>query len=195
LSVFSGGFSLEAAAAVWAGDDIVPGQVLDEIEGLVDKSLLAVERRAGETRFRMLDFVRQYAAERLAAAGDDVLLAGRHRAYFRELAERPDRELWAPAGRARPDDESPNLRAAIDDGCARAPEDALAMAGALGLYWRVRGRLAERVTATEQSLGAARLSPPPGRPSPWPSSASPPAKTSADASPAGGGLLTSRSRM
>ena len=165
LSVFSGGFDLEAATAVCAGGDIDPGQVLDEIQGLVDKSLLAVERRAGATRFRMLDFVRQYAAEHLAAAGDDVPLADRHRAYFRALAERADRELWAlvPAGRARLDDESPNLRAAIDDGCARAPDDALAMVGALGLYWRVRGRLAEGVTATEQSLRAAPPEPSPGQ--------------------------------
>jgi predicted ATPase/DNA-binding NarL/FixJ family response regulator len=166
LSVFSGGFDLEAATAVCAGDGIVPGQILDEIQGLVDKSLLAVERRAGAaTRFRMLDFVRQYAAERLAAAGEDVPLADRHRAYFGELAQRADRELWAlvPARRARLDDESPNLRAAIDDGCARAPDDALAMAGALGLYWRVRGRLAEGVTATEQSLRAAPPEPSPGR--------------------------------
>jgi predicted ATPase/DNA-binding CsgD family transcriptional regulator len=165
LSVFSGGFDLEAATAVCAGDAIVPGQILDEIQGLVDKSLLAVERRAGATRFRMLDFVRQYASERLAAAGEGDLLADRHRAYFRELAQRADRELWAlvPAGRARLDDESPNLRAAIDDGCARAPDDALAVVGALGLYWRVRGRLAEGVTATEQSLRAAPPEPSPGR--------------------------------
>lgn len=165
LSVFSGGFDLEAAAAVCAGGGIVTGQVLDEIQGLVDKSLLAVERRAGVTRFWMLDFVHQYASERLAAAREDVLLADRHRAYFRELAERADRELWAlvPAGRARLDDESPNLRAAIDDGCARAPDDALAMVGALGLYWRVRGRLAEGVTATEQSLAAAPPEASPGQ--------------------------------
>jgi predicted ATPase/DNA-binding NarL/FixJ family response regulator len=163
LSVFSGGFDLAAAAAVCAGGGIVTGQVLDEIQSLVDKSLLAVERRAGVTRFRMLDFVHQYASERLAAAGEDDLLAGRHRAYFRELAERADRELWAltPAGRARLDDESPNLRAAIDDGCARAPDDALVMVGALGLYWRVRSRLAEGVTATEQSLDAAPPDPSP----------------------------------
>jgi predicted ATPase/DNA-binding CsgD family transcriptional regulator len=165
LSVFSGGFDLEAATAVCAGDGIVPGQVLDEIQGLVDKSLLAVERRSGITRFRMLDFVRQYAAERLAAVDEDVQLAGRHRAYFRELAERADRELWAliPVGRARLDDDSPNLRAAIDDGCARAPDDALAVAGALGLYWRVRGRLVEGVTAIEQSLRAAPPEPSPGQ--------------------------------
>ena len=165
LSIFSGSFDLAAAAAVCAGGAIVPDQVLDEIEGLVDKSLLVVERRAGATRFRMLDFVRQYAAERLAAAGQDVQLADRHRGYFRALARRADRELWAlaPAGRGRLDDESPNLRAAIDDGCARAPDDALAMVGALGLYWRVRGRLAEGVTATEQSLGAAPPEPSPGQ--------------------------------
>jgi predicted ATPase/DNA-binding NarL/FixJ family response regulator len=165
LSVFSGGFDLQAATVVCAGGAIVSGQVLDEIEGLVDKSLLAVERRAGATRFRMLDFVRQYASERLAAAGEGVPLADRHRAYFRELAERADRELWAltPAGRVRLDDESPNLRAAIDDGCVRAPDDALAIVGALGLYWRVRGRLAEGVTATEQSLRAAPPDPSPGR--------------------------------
>ena len=113
----------------------------------------------------MLDFVRQYAAERLAAAGQGDLLADRHRAYFRDLAERADRELWAltPAGRDRLDDESPNLRAAIDNGCVRAPDDALAMVGSLGLYWRVRGRVAEGVTATEQSLAAAVPDPSPRR--------------------------------
>jgi hypothetical protein len=154
------------ATAVCAGGAIVSGQMLDRIEGLVDKSLLAVERTAGAAaRFQMLDFVRQYAFERLVAAGEGDLLADRHRAYFRELAERADRELWAltPAGRARLDDESPNLRAAIDDGCARAPDDALDMVGALGLYWRVRGRLVEGVAATEQSLDAAPPDPSPGR--------------------------------
>jgi predicted ATPase/DNA-binding CsgD family transcriptional regulator len=165
LSVFSGGFDLEAAAAVGAGGAIAPGQVLDEIQGLVDKSLLAVEHKAGATRFRMLDFVRQYAAERLAAAGEGDRLADRHRAYFLDLAERADRELWAltPAGRARLVDESPNLRAAVDSGCARAPDDALAVVGALGLYWRVRGRVGEGVTAIEQSLRAAPPDPSPGR--------------------------------
>jgi predicted ATPase/DNA-binding NarL/FixJ family response regulator len=165
LSVFSGGFDLQAAAAVCAGDGIAAGQVLDEIEGLVDKSLLSVERGPAGTRFRMLDFVRQYASEHLAAAGEGELLADRHRGYFRELADRADRELWAlaPAGRARLDDESPNLRAAIDNGCDRAPGDALAMVGALGLYWRVRGREAEGVTAIEQSLSAASPEPSPGR--------------------------------
>lgn len=165
LSVFSGGFNLEAATMVCAGDAVGSAQVLDEIQGLVDKSLLAVERRADATRYRMLDFVRQYADERLASAGTGAALADRHRSYFRELAQRADRELWAltPAGRDRLDDESPNLRAAIHDGCARAPGDALAMVGALSTYWRVRGRLVEGVTAIEESLCAASPEPSPGR--------------------------------
>jgi predicted ATPase/DNA-binding CsgD family transcriptional regulator len=163
LSIFAGDFELEAAAAVCGGGSIKPDQVLDEIQGLVDKSLLAVEPKAGATRFRMLDFVRQYALERLVASDEEHLLATRHRAYFRALAERADRQLWGldPAGRARLDEESPNLRAAIDDGCTRAPEDALAIVGALGLFWRVRGRLAEGVAAIEQSLAAAPPEPTP----------------------------------
>jgi predicted ATPase/DNA-binding CsgD family transcriptional regulator len=165
LSVFSGGFDRDAAATVCAGGAISADQVLDEIEGLVDKSLLAVEHRAGATRFRMLDFVRQYAAERLVAAGEGDLLAGRHRRYFRELAERADRELWAlvPVGRDQLDDESANLQAAIDSGCDRAPDDALAIAGALGLYWRVRGRGAAGLASMEQSLRAAAGEPSPVR--------------------------------
>jgi predicted ATPase/DNA-binding NarL/FixJ family response regulator len=165
LSVFSGSFDLEATTAVCAAGDIIPDQILDAIQGLVDKSLLAVERSAGATRFRMLDFVRQYASERLAAAGEGTPLADRHRSYFGDLAHRADLELWAlvGVGRARLDDESPNLRAAIDDSCARAPEEAQAMVGALGLYWRVRGRLAEGATAIEQALRAVPPEPSPAR--------------------------------
>ena len=156
LSVFSGGFDLEGATAVCAGDGIAVGRILDEIEGLVDKSLLAVERRAGATRFRMLDFVRQYSAERLTAAGEDVLLADRHRAYFRALAERADRELWAlaAAGRVRLDDESPNLRRPSSRaviGHPRTPSPSRARSACTGGC----GRLAEGMAMTEQSLAAA----------------------------------------
>jgi predicted ATPase len=163
LAIFSGGFDLEAAGAVCVGGPIAPDQILDGIQDLVDKSLLAVEPKTGASRFRMLDFVRQYASERLVISGEEPVLAARHRAYFRGLAERADRQLWGldPAGRVRLDEESPNLRAAINDGCTRAPEDALAMVGALGLYWRVRGRLAEGVAATEESLAAAPPEPSP----------------------------------
>jgi predicted ATPase/DNA-binding CsgD family transcriptional regulator len=158
LAVFSGGFDLEAAIAVCAAPPIGPGHMLDEVAALVDKSLIWVRPGPGTTRFGMVDFVRQYAAERLAASGEQALMAANQRAYFRDLASRSDQELWAltDAGRTRLDDESPNLRAAIDDACAHAPEDALTIVGALGLYWRERGRLSEGMAAIEQSLAAAQ---------------------------------------
>ena len=95
----------------------------------LEKSLVTVQSGAGGTRYGMLGFVRQYARECLVAAGEDTQVADRHRRFFRQLAERADRELWAlvAVGRTRLDEESPNLRTAIDDGCARAPDDALAI--------------------------------------------------------------------
>ena len=159
LSIFAGSFDLAAAAAVCAADPVPSREMLDQIQGLVEKSLVTVQSGAGGTRYGMLGFVRQYARECLVAAGEDTQVADRHRRFFRQLAERADRELWAlvAVGRTRLDEESPNLRTAIDDGCARAPDDALAIVGALWLYWRVRGRGAEGVAAIEQSLAVAAL--------------------------------------
>jgi predicted ATPase/DNA-binding CsgD family transcriptional regulator len=161
LSIFSGSFDLAATAEVCVGDPSAANEILDQIQGLVEKSLVTVESGAGGTRYGMLGFVRQYAYECLMAEGDEAQIAGRHRTYFRQLAECADRELWAlnALGRARLDEESPNLRTAIADGCARAPSDALAIVGALWLYWRVRGRVAEGVAAVEQSLAVSPLEP------------------------------------
>jgi len=161
LSIFSGNFDLPAAAAVCPTAPIPTSEMLDQIQGLVDQSLVTVELAASGTRYGMLGFVRQYAHECLIAAGEDSDVADRHRTYFRQLAERADGELWAldASARAQLDEESPNLRAAIADGCARAPDDALAIVGALWLYWRVRGRVAEGVAAVEQSLAAASSEP------------------------------------
>ena len=157
LAVFSGSFDVEAATAVCCGSPIGPDQMLDEIQGLVDKSLLAVEFKGGVARYGMLDFVRQYACERLDSSSEKHTLTARHRIYFRVVAERADRELWGldPDRRARLDEDLPNLRAAINDACLTAPEDALAIAGALALYWRVRGRVAEGAAVLEQSLATA----------------------------------------
>jgi predicted ATPase/DNA-binding CsgD family transcriptional regulator len=161
LAIFSGGFDVEAATAVCGGSPITPDQMLDEIQGLVDKSLLVAEFNGGITRYRMLDFVRQYACERLDSSSEKRGLTARHLVYFRRLAERADRDLWGldPDRRARLDDDSPNLRAAINVACMKAPEDALAIAGALALYWRVRGRVAEGSALLEQSLATASPKP------------------------------------
>src|SRR3712207_4524702 len=70
LSVFSGGWTLEAAEAVCAGEDLDEYQVLDTLLRLVDKSLVVAQEREGEARYRLLETIRQYGHEKLAEAGE-----------------------------------------------------------------------------------------------------------------------------
>jgi len=71
LSSFAGGWTLEAAEQVCAADSLIAlEEVLELLLALVDKSLVLVEERRGETRYRMLETVRAYAAERLEASGE-----------------------------------------------------------------------------------------------------------------------------
>ena len=78
LSIFAGGFTLEAAADVAASDGVTEAQVIDAIERLASKSLIEVDHEREEPRLRMLEPVRQYAAERLRAAGEHDEIVRRH---------------------------------------------------------------------------------------------------------------------
>jgi len=83
LSVFAGGCTLAAAEAVCAGEGLAAGQMLDLLTALVDKSLVLAERQPNQdTRYRLLEMVRQFAAEKLAAAGGSAAIRSRHRDYF-----------------------------------------------------------------------------------------------------------------
>ena len=94
LSVFAGGFALDAAEAIGAGDDLPPGEVLDTLGHLVDKSLVAFD---GPTeRYRLLETVRQYARERLAESGDEAASRDRHLAFYVALAQRVGAEILGP---------------------------------------------------------------------------------------------------
>ena len=72
LSVFAGGFGLEAAEAVGAAEDIEEEDVLELLSRLVDKSLVSWPRRTEEVRYRMLETVRQYAREKLRGVGESA---------------------------------------------------------------------------------------------------------------------------
>jgi predicted ATPase/DNA-binding SARP family transcriptional activator len=118
LSVFVGGFTLEAAEAVGAREPLEAGEVLDLLSQLVDKSLVVSEAEAGGAlRYRMLEPVRQYALERLEQGGEAGETRGRHAAFFLALAEQASPELL----RAEPqvkwlerwDKENGNLRSAL----------------------------------------------------------------------------------
>lgn len=98
LSVFVGGFTLEAAEEVCSGEDGERGAVLGLLSGLAQKSLLVVVPggSGSDNRYRMLETIRAYALEKLEASGEEVAIKGRHAAFFLELAEESEPELLGP---------------------------------------------------------------------------------------------------
>src|SRR6202035_1116239 len=89
LSVFAGGWTLEAAEAVCAEEGIERWEVLDLLTALVDKSLV-VEEPGAETRYRLLETIRQYSRERLLEAGESAAVQRQHRDWCLALAERAE---------------------------------------------------------------------------------------------------------
>jgi non-specific serine/threonine protein kinase len=158
LSVFAGGFALEAAEAVGADPDgagPAAGAVLDLLTRLADKSLVvADEQPGGAARYRLLETLRQYAQERLEASGEATAVGRRHAAYFLVLATATASD---PAGFDRLEQEHDNLRAALRWclGHGRRAQ-ALRFGAALWPLWAIRGhategraRLAELLTLPE----------------------------------------------
>jgi predicted ATPase len=145
LSVFTGGFSLEA---VGAPDDIEQPEVLESLLSLVDKSLVVAEAaNDGRMRYRMLEPVRQYGLERLERSGEVEVVRRRHAEFFVALAEEAEPWLRGPEQAAwfeRLDAENDNLRAALSWLLEQGEgELALRLSGALGEFWHVRGHLEE----------------------------------------------------
>jgi predicted ATPase/DNA-binding CsgD family transcriptional regulator len=154
LSVFAGGWTLEAAEAVISAGDTGEWQVLDHLAALVDKSLVQAEEIHGSTRYRMLETVRQYAAERLASrpgSGLDETCAA-HRDHYLALVETADGHLrgrheavWLD----RLEVEFDNVRAALafsiaDPGSA---EPGLRLAAGLRWFCNMRGHGGEVLEA------------------------------------------------
>jgi predicted ATPase len=97
LSLFAGGFEIEAAETVGTGNEVGPEVVLDLLSGLVDKSLVVADDDGDVLRYRMLKPVRQYGIERLEESGEADAARDRHAALFVALAERAIPSLGAPA--------------------------------------------------------------------------------------------------
>src|SRR5262249_24532574 len=116
LSVFAGGWALEAAEAICAGEGEDADEVLDLLSQLVNKSLVQAEKQGKAERFRLLETIRQYAREKLLGAGEAQALRERHLAFFLAQAELAlsnkgrDDARWL----ARLGIEHDNLRAALE---------------------------------------------------------------------------------
>jgi predicted ATPase/class 3 adenylate cyclase len=151
LSVFAGGWTLEAVEAIASAATVSSPQpasnVVDLLTRLVDKSLVVPDQTAGDQRYRMLETIRQYAREKLAAAQQSESLQMRHLNYFLRLARRAEPRLrsgeqvmWLDRLEAEHD----NLRAALEWAlkCGEL-EAGVQLAADLARFWYIRGYWSE----------------------------------------------------
>jgi predicted ATPase/class 3 adenylate cyclase len=148
LSVFVGGCELDSGEAVCGPAAELDGlDVLDGLVALADQSLVRAEEIDGETRFRMLDTIREFASEQLTASGEREEIERRHAATFVDLAETltarltgDDQRRWL--GRLERDHD--NVRATLDRAVAAGDgPTAIRLGFAMWRYWQKRGHLAE----------------------------------------------------
>jgi predicted ATPase/class 3 adenylate cyclase/Tfp pilus assembly protein PilF len=161
LSIFTGGWRLEAAEQVCSGENIELFEVLDLLSHLVDKSLVIAEISDVATRYRLLETIRHYAHERLEQSRETSVIAFKHAFYFTNMAERSYEEIW---GKNQGywletlEAEHDNLRAAME--WMSQEEDAsemfLRLAGSLWRFWWIRGYISEGRAQLESAL---RLNP------------------------------------
>ena len=144
LSVFAGGFTLEAAEAV-CSQAMKRSDILDLLGRLVDKSLVIVEAdvEVSETRYRLLETIRQYALEKLVEVGEASSIRDRHLDFYLRLAEKSEPHIFGYESVIwinRLDKELDNIRAAIEwsTSSGNAPA-ALRMAGSLVYFWFAHG--------------------------------------------------------
>lgn len=160
LSVFAGGWDLEATEAVCSGDPLERFAILDLLSQLVDKSLVIAEAGPGGSMgYRMLETLREYGRERLALADEAGAVRRRHAEFFVALAERAERELtgarqveWLQRLERAHDDLRTALKWAID-----GTEAAIGwrLGGALYRFWSRRGYFSEGRTRLEAVLSMA----------------------------------------
>jgi predicted ATPase/class 3 adenylate cyclase len=147
LSVFAGGWTLEAAEEVCSGDDLELAYILDLSTRLVDKSLVVMDEATDGSRFHMLETIRQYAMENLASRREADMARRRHAGYFSNLAKDAEQQHWT-AGQVQWTDrlaqERDNLREALQWSAVGDREGTfLRLAGNLWRFWGTRGPLAE----------------------------------------------------
>jgi predicted ATPase/class 3 adenylate cyclase len=155
LAVFSGGFTLAAADRI-CGSDQGGASVLDTVEHLVAKSLVIADQQPeAETRYRLLETIRQYAEEKLAESGGADFARERHFAFFVQLANRAAEALDGPLALEwldRVEVDHDNIRAALDWSADVSPADHARLAAAMTGFWDTRGHFTEGFTRLERAV-------------------------------------------
>ena len=173
LAPFTGGWEMEAAEAVCAGDGIKRADVLDLLTCLVDKSLVLAEEQVGKARYRLLEPIRQYALEHLTSLGECDAVRGRHADHYLGLAEHAAAALWGShttgpfgsaaqlAWHARLEQEHDNLRAGLAWAERQVQAETLARwCVALWGFWFLHGHLDECRRWVEATLARGADVPP-----------------------------------
>jgi len=156
LSIFAGGWTLEAAEMICAGEEIARDDILDLLTQLVNKSLVIPDSDLDvEGRYHLLETIRQYARERLMETGGGEKIRERHLAYYQELTEQAEPELrgrnqvtWLD----RLEKEVDNIRAALEWALDVNVEASLQSASALLWFWHIRSRKSEGIDWLERAL-------------------------------------------
>ena len=156
LSVFAGGFTLKAVESVCVGEDLQREDVLDLLSHLVDKSLVLVAEQDSETRYRLLEAVRQYGWEKLSESGEEGQIREQHARYYLALAEEAEPELkgegqvaWLERLEREHDNLRVDMRWLLRQG---ESEEAARLGWALWLFWGIRGYYDEGRRSMEQAL-------------------------------------------
>ncbi len=167
LAVFAGGWSLDAAETVCADDALTRPAILPLLARLVDCSLVVVDQSATEARYRLLETLRDYAAERLLEAGEDAALRERHRAWCLTLAEQGEHDIWQAQQLEcvrRLEREHDNFRAALTWTLASVatgsdPSPGLRIAAALARFWDTQRDIREATRWLRQLLALPGVQP------------------------------------
>ena len=157
LSVFAGGWTLEAAEAVGTGKGITPDAVLELQTSLVEKSLVTVDRSAGVRRYRLLETIRRYAQGKLEEAGESRVARNRHLTYFLAWTMQASPDILGSnlaETLDRFESEHDNLRAALQWGmhAEGGAVMSLRLAAACRDFWNARGYLSEGRATLSQVL-------------------------------------------
>ena len=165
LSVFAGGWTLEAAEAVCGRDGLAASDILNLLARLVEKSLVVVETHNAEARYHLLETVRQYTQEKLIDEGTAAQVRRAHRDWYLTLAEQAAPQLHGPLAEswlARLETEHDNLRAALEwsGGEPDGAEAGLRLVGALHLFWFRHDHWSDGMRWTEGALARSSEAPP-----------------------------------
>jgi len=151
LSIFAGGWTLQAAEQICHAQPLQKGEILDVLARLVDKSLVNSDTRQGEARYSMLETIRQYARNKLIQSGEIEALRHHHLEYYADFCRKANPQLWRAQQvrwMDRLEEEHDNLRAALEwsmcESCGQGQILAgMHIAADIFIFWLVRGYWSE----------------------------------------------------